>query len=168
MAQDLIDRIMDQWARVAPSLDVSPLAVVSRIIVLAEHLDRRSDQALADDGVSLWQLDILAALRRAGPPFALTPTQLLDSVILSSGAMTNRIDRLEEKGLVTRKPDPNDRRGRLITLTARGCKVADEATLTRLNHARGLLSIFSKSEARELASLLRRLLIAVENGNGEH
>lgn len=166
MTRDLVDRIIEQWGLAAPEMDVSPLSVVSRIIVLAEHLERRTDKALSEHGVSLWQLDILAALRRAGPPFTLTPTQLLGNVILSSGAMTNRIDRLEAGGFVSRKADPNDRRGVLITLTSRGRRIADEATQSRLAHARGLLTVFSKSEIRELASLLRKLLASVENGDG--
>src|SRR5687767_3725780 len=107
---DVIDRMNEQWRRVRPDLDSGPLELVGRVLVLAQHLERSVNEALAAHGLSLGQFDILATLRREGPDGRLTPTQLMQSVALSSGGMTNRLDRLEEAGLVRRVADPADRR----------------------------------------------------------
>jgi len=162
MDTDQIDWFMDQWRRERPDLDASPLAVISRILVLSRHLEFSADRALAPFGLSLWQFDVLAALRRSGAPFKLSPTQLMGFVTLSSGAMTNRIDRLEEMGLVRREEDPNDRRGVLITLTPQGRKLVDQAIAVRLEEARRSLTGYTKTDEKLAAGLLRRLLIAFQ------
>jgi DNA-binding MarR family transcriptional regulator len=161
--RDSIDLFIGQWNRERPDLDPSPLAVVSRVLMLAKWLEHSADRALATFGLSLWQFDVLAALRRSGEPFRLSPTQLMQMVTLSSGAMTNRIDRLEELGLVARERDPGDRRGVLIHLTAEGRKLADKAIAVRLEDARRNVACFSKGEEKTLATLLRKLLLAVHD-----
>src|SRR2546423_3575769 len=127
MQHDSIDRIVDEWRRELPTLDASPITVIGRVTRLADILRRQVDEVLKPYGIGWDLLDVLGALRRAGPPFRRTPTALYRACMLSSGAMTNRIDRLERAGLVTRMPDPEDRRGILVGLTAHGLEVVDEA-----------------------------------------
>lgn len=170
MEKDIVDQAIEEWQREQPDLDASPLGVVSRILVLAQQMEKTANRALERHGIELWQFDVLAALRRAGAPYRLSPTQLSDSVILTSGAMTNRLDRLESDGLVVRLRDPDDRRGVLIQLTPRGRKLVDEAVETRLADAREAVSSLHRSESRVLAKLLRRLIVALEGrsrNNGE-
>ncbi len=165
-ARDRADEFIEQWRRERPELDVSPFGVASRVLMLYKHFEQRADRRLAPLGLTLWQFDILSALRRAGAPFILSPTRLTALAALSSGAMTNRIDRLEEMGLVVRKPDPDDRRGVLIQLTSRGRRLVDKALPERLAGARADLAGLSAEEQSALASLLRRLLCAFEGEPG--
>ncbi len=111
-------------------------------------------------GISFGEYLVLAALRRAGPPYRMNPTKLFSSVILSSGAMTNRVDRLEEMGLVTRLPDPTDRRGRLVALTDRGRELVDAAVVDHLANEERLLKALDDGEREQLANLLRKLLLS--------
>src|SRR3954469_293228 len=132
---DLIDRMVAAWREARPDLDPSPLEVVGRVIVLAQHLERSVETALERHHLTLGQFDILATLRRNRPKGGLTPTQLLESVMLSSGGMTARLDRLADDGLVYRKQDPKDRRMVVVELTAKGRRVIDAATATRFKEA---------------------------------
>jgi DNA-binding MarR family transcriptional regulator len=169
MQLDQVDLLVEQWGRQRPDLDASGLAVVSRILMLYKRLEQSADRALAPFGLTLWQFDVLAALGRSGPPFSLSPTQLMHLVTLSSGAMTNRLDRLEELGFVKRMPAPCDRRGVLIALTPQGQALVDQALPARLSDARALLGTFSEEEREALSGLLRRLLLSaapVDNGAG--
>jgi DNA-binding MarR family transcriptional regulator len=161
MERDLIDRMNERWRAVRPDLDPSALEVVGRVIVLAQHLERSVNAALAGHGLTLGQFDILATLRRAGPKVGLTPTQLMRSVMLSSGGMTNRLDRLEEAGLVKRRADPADRRGVVVRLTAKGAKAIDVAAAARFAEAAASLPPLSRSELAALSGLLRKWLIKV-------
>jgi DNA-binding MarR family transcriptional regulator len=158
--RDQVDSFIEQWERERPDLDAAPLGLVSRLLTLGKTLEHGADQALAPYGLTLWQLDVLAALRRAGPPFQLSPTQLAQQVTLSSGAMTNRIDRLEAAGLVQRLADPEDRRGVRIALTPAGLTLADEAIAAHLRHARQNVNGLTAREVRVLARLLRRLMLS--------
>ena len=108
---DEVDRILQAWARETPDLDVSPLRVLSRVSRLARHLDFERRDAFAIHSLDTWEFDVLAALRREGPPYELSPGQLIQQTLSTSGTMTNRIDRLAARGLVERLPDPRDRRG---------------------------------------------------------
>src|SRR5262245_49842790 len=128
---DVIDRLLAAWLAARPELDPSPLALVGRVIVLAQHLEASVGAALEKHGLTLGQFDILATLRRHGPKGGLTPSELLRSVMLSSGGMTARLDKLEEAGLITRVADAEDRRKVVIELTAKGRRVIDAATATR-------------------------------------
>jgi DNA-binding MarR family transcriptional regulator len=163
--KDIVDEAIEEWQRERSDLDATPLGVVSRILVLAQQLEKSANRALERHGIELWQFDVLAALRRSGAPYRLSPTQLSDSVFLTSGAMTNRLDRLESDGLVVRLRDPDDRRGVLIQLTPRGRKLVDEAVETRLSDAEAAVSSLHRSESRVLAKLLRRLIVA-QDGQG--
>ena len=125
--QDEVDRLVAAWRRERPDLDVRPLEVLSRVTRLARHLDRARRTAFAEHDLEVWEFDVLSALRRAGAPYVLSPGQLLAQTLVTSGTMTNRIDRLEEKGLVQRLPDPADRRGVHVRLTRRGKERVDSA-----------------------------------------
>jgi DNA-binding MarR family transcriptional regulator len=161
---DLIDQMNEQWRAARPDLDPGPLEVVGRVIVLAQYLERSVNEALAAQGLTLGQFDILATLRRQ-PDGRLTPTQLMQSVMLSSGGMTNRLDRLEEAGWIRREPDPEDRRGVVVGLTRKGRELIDAATETRFAEARDSLPPFDANEMREMKRLLRKWLAAVGSGD---
>jgi DNA-binding MarR family transcriptional regulator len=161
---DLIDRMNEQWRAARPDLDPGPLEVVGRVIVLAQYLERSVNEALAPHGLTLGQFDILATLRRR-PDDRLTPTQLMQSVMLSSGGMTNRLDRLEEAGWIRREPDPEDRRGVVVGLTRKGRELIDAATETRFAEARDSLPPFDANEMREMRRLLRKWLANVGSGD---
>jgi len=158
---DAIDRMIAAWRAARPDLDPSPLEVVGRVIVLAQHLERSVELALEWHGLTLGQFDILATLRRHGPKGGLSPSQLLESVMLSSGGMTARLDKLAEAGLVYRKADPDDRRVVKVALTAKGRRLIDAATATRFAEAAASLPPLSPDERNVLAELLRRWLAQV-------
>lgn len=161
-AQDEVDRLVTAWRRERPDLDVSPLEVLSRVTRLARHLDRARRTAFAEHGLESWEFDVLAALRRAGAPYRLSPGQLLTQTLVTSGTMTNRIDRLAAKGLVTRGPDPTDRRGVLVQLTDSGRERADAAFTGLLENERDLLAALSPDGLAALAGLLRTLTVPFE------
>lgn len=158
---DVIDRMMAAWKEARPDLDPSALALVGRVIVLAQHLELSVQEALEDHHITLGQFDILATLRRNGPKGGLTPTQLLESVMLSSGGMTARLDQLARDGLIYRKADPKDRRKVVVQLTPKGRKLIDTATATRFREAKESLPPLSGEEAATLTCLLRRWLAQV-------
>jgi DNA-binding MarR family transcriptional regulator len=138
------------------------MAVIGRILRLAGFLERRANTALERFELPIWAFDVLGTLRRSGPPFTMTPTELMRSTMLSSGAMTNRVDRLEQLGLVSRTPDPLDRRSVPVSLTARGLEVVDAATGPRFDEAKDALEDMPQAERKLLAELLRKLLLTVE------
>lgn len=158
---DVIDRMMTAWQRELPELDPSALGLVGRVIVLAQHLERSVNAALAKHKLTLGQFDILATLRRHGVKGGLTPKQLLGNVALTSGGMTARLQKLEDAGLLRRMPDPSDRRGVVVELTAKGRKVIEAAAATRFAEARESLPPLGAGERRVLEDLLRRWLGAV-------
>ncbi|WP_171475657.1 MarR family winged helix-turn-helix transcriptional regulator [Frigoriglobus tundricola] len=160
-ARDVVDRIIGKWREARPELDPSPLEVVGRVIVLAQHLERSVEAALEKHDLSLGQFDILATLRRHGKKGGLTPTQLLESVALSSGGMTARLDALADAGLISRKPSPDDRRMVVIGLTSKGRRVIENATKTRFKEAKDSLPSLDPAEMATLTSLLRRWLAQV-------
>ena len=160
---DDLDAILGQWATERPDLDVSPMGVCGRIAKMSKILDRSYADTFRAYGVNGGEFDVLAALRRAGAPFSLTPTELYRSMMLSSGAMTNRIDRLEGRGLVVREPDPKDRRGRKITLTPEGRGLVDEAVEAHVESEGQMISALDKEEREVLAGLLRKLLVSLEH-----
>jgi DNA-binding MarR family transcriptional regulator len=155
---DEIDRIVEQWNRERPELDVSPTHTLQRITRLSLLQGVSFARVFARYGISFGEYLVLAALRRAGPPYRMNPTRLFNSVILSSGAMTNRLDRLEEMGLVERQADPADRRGRLVALTDRGRDLVDIAVIDYLETEERLLGALDAGEREQLTALLRKLL----------
>ena len=159
---DQIDRIVEQWGRERPDLDTEAMAVIGRIQRAAQALRPRLDATHQRFGLTGESFDVLAALRRSGEPYRLTPTQLYRQMMLSSGAMTNRIDRLEGQGLVERRPDPNDRRGTLICLTRKGRALIDKAVGEHAENEREQLRGLTAKERLQLNALLTRLLESLE------
>ena len=156
---DEVDQLVAAWRKQRPDLDVEPLLVLSRVSRLARHLDIARRGAFASHDLESWEFDVLSALRRAGPPFQLTPGALLRATLVTSGTMTNRIDRLAQAGLVRREPDPRDRRGVLVTLSERGREVVDAALTDLLDREQALLAGLAEEQRRVLADLLRTLLV---------
>ena len=155
---DEVARIVAAWRRERPDLDVGPLEVLSRVTRLARHLDRARAGAFTEHGVEAWEFDVLAALRRAGAPYRLSPGQLVTQTLVTSGTMTNRVDRLAERGLVERLPDPRDRRGVAVQLTAAGRALVDDTFAALLARERALLAGLDAGQRSELSALLQRLL----------
>ena len=157
--RDEVDDLVAAWREQRPDLDVAPLQVLSRVSRLARHLDIARRGAFTAHDLESWEFDVLSALRRAGPPFQLTPGALLRATLVTSGTMTNRIDRLAAAGLVSREPDPRDRRGVLVTLSERGQAVVDAAFIDLLEREHALLSRLGPEQRHLLAGLLRTLLV---------
>jgi DNA-binding MarR family transcriptional regulator len=155
---DEVDRITSAWHRERPDLDVSPLEVLSRVTRLARHLDLARRQAFAAHSLETWEFDVLAALRRAGVPYALSPGQLGSETHVTSGTMTNRIDRLEGRALVRREPDPSDRRGVRVVLTDVGRAHVDDALRDLVAREHDVLDTLPVESQAELARLLRLLV----------
>ena len=149
---DEVDDLVAGWRAERPDLDVEPLQVLSRISRLARHLDRARRAAFAAHGLESWEFDVLSALRRQGAPYQLSPGALLRATLVTSGTMTNRIDRLADAGLVSRQPDPQDKRGVLVTLTSRGLAAVDAALADLLRSERQLLTGLDAGQQRDLAA----------------
>jgi DNA-binding MarR family transcriptional regulator len=156
--EDEVDRLIEAWRRERPDLDVAPMEVLSRVSRLARHLDRARSQAFDTHGLESWEFDVLAALRRAGAPYQLSPGKLLKETLVTSGTMTNRVDRLAARGLVERLPDPADRRGVLVQLTPSGRDAVDAAMADLLTHERALLGTISERDQQKIARVLRELV----------
>jgi DNA-binding MarR family transcriptional regulator len=154
--RDEVDRLVAAWKRERPDLDLSPLSVLSRITRIARHLDIARRDAFGD--LENWGFDVLAALRRAGSPYQLSPGALMQETMVTSGTITNRLDRLEELQLITREPDPNDGRGSLVTLTKSGIRAVDAAMEDLLENERQLLKDLSGKDREQLAALLSTLV----------
>jgi DNA-binding MarR family transcriptional regulator len=154
---DEVDRIVEAWARERPDLDFSPLQVLSRVGRLSKHLDRARRTAFAASGLEPWEFDVLAALRRAGAPYQLSPKALLQQTLVSSGTMTNRIDGLVTRQLVERRTDPHDGRGVLVVMTDRGREAVDSAISELIAGEAELLEALSRADQERLSALLRKL-----------
>ena len=165
---DEVDELVAAWRVQRPDLDVEPLQVLSRVSRLARHLDIARRGAFASHGLESWEFDVLSALRRAGPPFQLTPGALLRATLVTSGTMTNRIDRLAAAGLVRREPDPRDRRGVLVTLTGQGQEVVDAALTDLLDREQALLAGLGEDQRQALADLLRTLLAPFDSADRQY
>jgi DNA-binding MarR family transcriptional regulator len=159
--EDPVDKLLSQWAHERPELDCSSLSVVVRVLFLAKVFRQNAERALAPLNLKLWEYDVLSALRRQGPPFQLPATGLARASMLTTGAMTNRIDRLEERGLVGRATDPSDRRGVNVRLTDPGRQLTDAAIEARLTAANGQLEALSVAERRAVSEGLRKVFLSV-------
>jgi len=156
--RDEVDQLVEAWHRERADLDLAPVEVFSRISRLARLLDRARRQAFTAHRIEPWEFDVLAALRRAGAPYQLSPGRLLHETLVTSGTMTNRVDRLAGRGLVDRLPDPGDRRGVLVRLTAEGRSTVDAAFEELLAHERDLLAALPADDRATLATLLKVLM----------
>jgi DNA-binding MarR family transcriptional regulator len=157
MSKDAVDDILEQWAEERPELDPASLGVVVRVMSLYRAFHRQATAALKPLGLELFEYDVLSALRRQGTPFQLSATALARETGLSTGAMTNRIDKLEARGLVVRKPGEKDRRSVVVSLSREGRRLIDSAIRLRLEAADASLQGITKTERRELADLLRKV-----------
>ncbi|MFD8015078.1 MarR family winged helix-turn-helix transcriptional regulator [Streptomyces sp. NPDC058955] len=158
-AHDAVDAITDQWAAVRPDLETLPMAVFGRIHRLSAAVRSQVDQAYKPYGMALGEFDVLATLRRSGEPYTLSPRELTATLMITTGGMTGRLDKLEKAGLLTRSPDPNDRRGLRVTLTERGRELVDQAVGAGLERQREAVeAALTREEAEQLAGLLRKLL----------
>ncbi|WP_151083442.1 MarR family winged helix-turn-helix transcriptional regulator [Nocardioides cynanchi] len=163
--RDDVDTLLEAWGRERGDLDLAPVAVFSRVTRLARHLELARRDAFAAHGIEQWEFDVLAALRRAGPPYELSPGRLLRETLVTSGTMTNRVDRLSARGLVERYPDPDDRRGVIVRLTVEGKTAVDGAFTALVDAERELLDVLPERERKKLASLLRALLAPYADPN---
>jgi DNA-binding MarR family transcriptional regulator len=166
LPRDHVDEVLAQWAAERPDLDTSPVAVVARIGRAARYLDAGVEAALRAHGLTRESFDVLATLRRSGPPYRLSPTALYRSLMRTSGAITHRVGILERAGVVRRVPDPADGRGLLVELTAAGQRAVDGVVERHLANERRLLAPLDDAQQEALAGLLRILLAAYEHDAG--
>lgn len=160
--EDHVDRVRAEWRAVRPELDTAPVAIVARIGRIAAYFDQSTDALMGERGLARSSWDVLASLRRAGPPYELSPTELYQALMRSSGAMTNRLHRLERAGLIERRLDPGDGRGRLVRLTSRGRRLVDEIAPVHLENEERLLASLSDEDRGALEDLLRQLAHSLE------
>lgn len=161
---DHVDRILEQWRRERPDLDVAPMGTIGRIKRLYDHLVREIAKTAASHGLKLARFDVLATLRRSGDPYALTPRELIASTMVTSGTMTHRIDQLVRAGYVRRVSNADDGRSVLIALTPEGFDVIDAAVTDHVLTESRLTSGLSEPERRRLDRLLKTFLSALEEG----
>ncbi len=159
---DPVDAIIEQWARVRPDLDTAGMEVFGRVYRLARAMGDRHERVYAPFGISRGEFDVLATLRRAGEPYTLSPRQLSATLMLTTGGMTGRLDKLERAGLLRRSPDPHDRRGLQVTLTEEGLRLIDEAVVAGVIEQSRALAALGPERSALLADLLRDLLLATE------
>ncbi|GAB4210750.1 MAG: MarR family transcriptional regulator [Synechococcales cyanobacterium] len=159
---EVVDLILQQWKKERPDLDVSPMGVIGRIGRLSKHLEKKLQETFSDFDLNGGEFDVLATLRRSGQPYQLSPTELFQTMMVSSGTMTHRVDRLEQTGLVERIPDPSDRRGTLIRLTDKGFAVIEKAVEAHVANLHRILIVFNEEERQILARLLSKFLASFE------
>jgi DNA-binding MarR family transcriptional regulator len=162
MSQDWTDTLLDQWSGVRPRQDMEPYQVTARISRIGQHIARRQEDTFARFGLNRGEVGVLGALRFAGPKQQLSPTRLFKGLMLSSAGITSRLDRLERRGYVKRRPDPEDRRGVLVALTDAGRGVLDQVVSANAVPEKGLLENLTRQEQKTLAGLLKKLLAGLE------
>ncbi len=163
---DHVDRIIAQWEAARPDLDVGTMGPTGRLARLSQHLSREHAAVFLKHDLNMASFDVLATLRRSGPPFALTPKALMASTMVTSGTMTNRLDRLEHAGFITRTPDPEDGRGFIIQLPDQGFALIDRAVTDHVANQAALIEVLSKEERNQLDALLKKWLSGFEPSNG--
>jgi DNA-binding MarR family transcriptional regulator len=162
---DHVDRLVEEWLEQRPDVDTSPMEVVARLSRLSRILERRIEELYASFGLNQSQFGVLAALRRSGPPYRLSPTELYNALLVTSGAMTNRLDRLQAADLIERTRDPDDGRGMLVALTPAGKRLIDRILVPHYENESLLLAALPPKEQEKLATLLRRLLLWFEDAS---
>lgn len=160
--RDAVDRVLEQWARERPDLDASPMGPIGRIKRCAVLLEQRLEAGFSRFGLSLWEFDMLATLRRAGSPYRLSPTELFSALMVTSGTMTHRLKRLEGSGLVQRVPNEQDARSTLVQLTRKGLALIDRAVEAHVENERRLLSALPPATVAALDAHLSALLGTLE------
>ncbi len=163
MTVDAVDAMLEQWHRERPDLDVTATGILGRISRIAALVDQEMDRVFQPHGLTGGDFVVLAALRRSGKPYQLTPTALSRSMMVSSGGTTKRLDRLEVRGLIRRDPDPADRRGTLVTLTTAGLATIDTVASAHVQNEKRLVATLSPNQRKTLTRLLRELLLALEH-----
>jgi DNA-binding MarR family transcriptional regulator len=163
VANDSVDAMLEQWKRERPDLDVTATGVFGRISRIAGLVEQSMERVFEPHGLTVADFVVLAALRRSGPPYQLTPTALSRAMMVTSGGTTKRLDRLEARGLIRRNPDPNDRRGTLVTLTDTGLATIDTLESENVQNEQRLLAPLPQDERATLTQLLRELLVAIEH-----
>ena len=163
---DHVTDILKQWVAERPDLDVAPMGVIGRLKRLHDHLTRGLDKVYAAHGLNAASFDVLATLRRSGAPFSLSPTALMDRTMVTSGTMTNRVDRLEQAGLVQRRRNPEDGRGMVVALTDAGFALIDRAINDHVANQHRLIETLSPSERQALDRLLGDWLASFERQTG--
>jgi DNA-binding MarR family transcriptional regulator len=164
---DAVDRITSQWSAVRPDIDVSPINVIGRVSRLSRLVDRRLAENFARYGIEAWMYDVLATLRRSGEPYELTAGDLVRQTMVTTGAITNRIDRLEQRGLVERA-SADDRRKVIVRLTKQGLDAVEEVVVDHMATERQILADLSSRQQHDLAHLLRKTLLALGDGADPH
>jgi DNA-binding MarR family transcriptional regulator len=165
--EDHIDRVVGQWERQGLEYDLGPVGIIGRTGRIMEYVDRALEAKFEEFGISRATFDVLAALRRNGPPFRLSQRDLMRSLLRTSGSMSLRIDTLEREGFVTRVQDPDDRRSVFVTLTAKGSSLLKEIIPEHLANETALISALTHTEKEQLCFLLRKWLISLEANAGE-
>lgn len=160
---DHVDRLRRQWARELPDLDTEPMAVLGRAFRLSNLVRPSIEATFAGFGLDRGEFDVIATLRRSGPPYRLTPTEIYSSLMISSGGLTHRLDRLEKAGLIRREKSPHDGRSVLVALTETGVARAEEAFRMDMSSESRFLRALGRQECEALASLLRKLIVGIEN-----
>jgi DNA-binding MarR family transcriptional regulator len=156
--QDPVEAVVAQWARERPDLDLDLMADVARVLRVAELVNARIDGLAAEYGLDRGQGDVLFTLRRSGAPYRLSPGKLAENLLVTTGTMTNRLDRLERRGLIRRLPNPDDRRGLVVELTPQARALVDAAVERHLDNEREMLAPLTRGDRRELARIMRTLL----------
>jgi len=160
MNNDHVDMILNQWRQAMPELDPSPMAVIGRMGRISKLMSDELALLFKQYGLNFGEFDVLATLRRSGDPYQLTPGQLLETLMLTSGAMTNRLDKLEQRELIQRQPDPSDRRAVQVQLTETGLDLINRAVVAHVENENRMLAALTDSEQQQLAGLLKKLLLA--------
>ncbi|MEZ0064445.1 DNA-binding MarR family transcriptional regulator [Streptacidiphilus sp. MAP12-20] len=158
--RDAVDDIVDQWNAARPDLDTAPMALVGRLNRFHAHVDAALREYFAENGLDFSEFDVLATLRRSGEPYELNARALLKSAMVTSGAITNRVDKLAAKGLVERRPCPTDRRAVLIRLTPAGKELIDAVAPGHIRNEERLVAALTPAERDQLSGLLRKLLVS--------
>ncbi len=156
--RDRLDELIDQWRAERPDLEPEVMATVGRVLTVAALIDRRLGAAAAEHGLDRGQGDVLFTLRRSGEPYRLSPSELVASMLVTSGTMTNRLDRLEAQGLIVRRPNPEDRRGMDVQLTAKGLRLAEGMVTEHVANEEEMLATLSNRDRQQLDRILRKLL----------
>ena len=164
MSKDWTDNLLARWAAIDPRLEMEAYQVTARVARIGQHIAHRQEEAFGRFGLNRGEVGVLSALRVAGPPHRLSPTQLFKGLMLSSAGITSRLDRLESRGLVRRTRDPKDRRAVLVELTSPGVTLLDQAVVANTKTEKALVDNLSAAEITRLSGLLKKMLMALEPG----